>query len=38
MHLICEKLKDGVPKCMERRSLGEIEETCGGGIKSSRIP
>ena len=25
-------------KCMERGSLGEIEETCGGGMKRSRIP
>ena len=25
-------------KCVERRSLGEIKETCGGGMKRSRIP
>ena len=24
-------------KCMERKSQGEIEETCGGGMKRSRI-
>ena len=24
-------------KCVKRRSLGEIEETCGGGMKRSRI-
>ena len=24
-------------KYVERRSLGEIEETCGGGMKRSRI-
>ena len=25
-------------KCVERRSLGEIKETCGGEMKRSRIP
>ena len=25
-------------ECVERRSLAEIEETCGGGMKRSRIP
>ena len=34
--------KDGVLKAYdevcERKSLGEIEETCGGGMKMSRIP
>ena len=24
--------------CVERRSLGEIKETCGGEMKRSRIP
>ena len=27
-----------VIKCVERKSQGEIEETCGDGIKRSRIP
>ena len=25
-------------KCVERRSLGEIEETCGGGMERSNFP
>ena len=25
-------------KCLERKSLGEMEETCGDGMKRSRIP
>ena len=36
-----ETFKDVVPrhvtKCVEKRSLGEIKETCGGGMKRSRI-
>ena len=34
--------RDGVLKnvtnCVGRRSLGEIKDTCGGGMKRSRIP
>ena len=26
-----------VMKCVERRSLGEIKETCGGGMTRLRI-
>ena len=34
-----KSFKDGVLiiKCVGRRSLGEIEETCGGGMKKLRI-
>ena len=43
MRLICGKLlgmvfERHVTNCVGRRSLGEIKETCGGGMKRSRIP